>query len=280
MKTLIMLLLFTANLQAQVTISEVLYNEPNNRTNLEWVEIYNPSDTSIDLGNIIFIANDSVTHFSQNTILSPAAYAILASHLTSPNRSQDSFEGRWGDSSGFWGDAVIESYPAFNVNMILNNDTGHISINDSLGNQIDSYSWNSPGDDGYSFERDEVSSPQSGWHRCLSPTGSTPGRSNSVGESFSIWVNPRIIRTGNASADLFRITYLIPSNSKLTIEIYDDSGYRERSLLDNSSTISDMITWGGRDDNDKRLPPGVYLILCTLTGAQNGSKTIPVVIAP
>jgi hypothetical protein len=282
-KTFIILLFLAAKLQSQVIISEVLYNEPDNRTNLEWVEIYNAADTSIDLGNIIFVANESTTRFSPHTMISPGLYTILASHLTSRDRSEDSFEGHWGDSSGTWGDAFIENFPAFNVNMSLNNSSGHVSISDIFGNQIDSFSWNSPGDDGYSFERDDVKNPQSGWHRCFDPNRSTPGKSNSIPPAdgnFSISVNSKIIRLSNSAIDQLQITYSIPSNSKLTIEIYDDSGYRKRRLLDNSSTISDSILWNGHDDNNKSLRPGIYIMLCTVSGAKTGSKSIPVVIAP
>ena len=109
MRTIILLLLLCGDAPAQVVISEVMYNEPGNRTNLEWVEIYNMTDTTVNLGNFGFSANDSIIRLPSDSLLSPRTYAVVASHLTSRDRSEDSFEGHWGDSSGYWGDdATIE----------------------------------------------------------------------------------------------------------------------------------------------------------------------------
>jgi hypothetical protein len=282
MKTIVMVLLLCVNLSAQIVISEVMSNEPQNRVLLEWIEIFNDADSVIDLHNCILIENGDASYFDEYSLVPPSTYAVLARRLVSLN--SDSFEGHWGDSSGVWGDNSLEDFPAFNVDINLTNSLGFISITDIQGNQLDYCSWDSPSDDGYSIERDDVSNAASGWHQCSDSSGSTPGRPNSSAfastESFSISVEPRIISIHNNDTDQLQIAYSTPSDSKLTIEIYDDSGLHRRKLLENVSAIAGQITWNGRDDNAVSLPPGVYIIMFTLTGERNQNKSIPVVIAP
>lgn len=274
-------IILPVELNAQIIFSEVLYNEPGNQTSLEWIEIYNRSDTPIDLAGIILISGADTSRFHSGSMVQSFGYAVLARVLTSENGA--SFESHWGDSSGFWGDYTLEDYPAYDITISLPNDNGQAELVDTLGNLIDTYSWNEPVSDGFSMERDDLESSQSAWHECTDPDGSTPGKANSPkisgnnGNSFAASVEPRLIsRSSLDGSELFQITAIKSDQSKLTVEIFDDTARKIRTIAENESGKIIQLTWDGRGEDGNRLAPGIYIVV--FSGA--GNKSIPVVIAP
>jgi hypothetical protein len=278
------ILLFPNVLIAQIIFSEVLYNEPGSRINLEWVEVYNSGHASVDLGGMELICGTDTSACNSGSVVGPSQYAVLARQLTSQNGG-DSFEGHWGDSSGFWGDYVSEEYPAFKVSMSLPNESGSIKLIDTFYNPIDSVSWEQPTADGFSWERDDINAPRSEWHQCTDQSGSTPGKVNSRRPlnnqgGLDIEVEPRILSYKSNIQTFVRIKTAIPKECQLTVEIFDDGGKRRKMLIDNSGIAAASFTWCGIDENGQRLTPGIYIILFTLTGAVSENKSIPIVIAP
>lgn len=272
------------NLRGQITLSEVLSNEPAGRVRLEWVEIYNQSDLEIDLGDFAFISDSELYYLPEGNFLEPRGYAILARQLE-PEDGSDSFEGYWGDSSGVWGDHESENFLAIDVPMTLANNYGDIVLQDDNGLILDEFTWETASDDGRSVERTDVDDINSGWHDCFDPDGSTPGRANSVvpagGETaFSVDINPIVVSHADNGFDEFSIAVVIPPATKLTIKIYDETGCRVKSLIENSETNVLELFWDGKDDNGRLLSPGIYLISFDLSGQSNRSKVRPVVIAP
>jgi len=159
-------------------INEALANEPGSAVSLEWVELYNQSDLIVDLANFIFIdAPDTMT--LTNLALAPSEYAILARRVTG-DQGQDSFESRWGDDSGVWGDAECEKYPVIEVKMKLRNSTDTVVIFGPLG-ETSSLWWTGDAGDGVSWERLRPDNPdnESSFLLCADPEGATPGRINS-----------------------------------------------------------------------------------------------------
>jgi hypothetical protein len=281
-RLILIILILPVEIYAQIVFSEVFYNEPANQTSLEWIEIYNQSDTPVDLAGLILISGIDTSRFQTGSDIQSLSYAVLARVLTSSNG--ESFEGHWGDSSGFWGDFALEDFPAFDVNISLPNDNGRVELLDTLGNLVDSYSWDQSVSDGYSSERDEIQSSQSAWHECTDPNGSTPGKANSpvINNSdkfFNVTVTPRILSsTRLLLGDNFHISVFNSGLSKLNLEIFDDSAKKVRSQDVNSIYLETRLFWDGRDDDDKRMPPGIYIIL--ITSSSGESKTSSVVIAP
>jgi hypothetical protein len=282
LKTILISLIFPAQLLAQVVFSEVLYNEPEARVNLEWVEIYNWADTAVDLQNYVFISENDTTSFVglTNAIVQPGRYAVLARRLTAID-SSDSFEGHWGDSSGYWGDAPNENYRAYQAKMNLSNISGAVYLVNIYSGESDQCFWDEPAGEGQSLERDRAEPPSGTWHLSTEPAGSTPGRANSERLSPStgelITLSSKIISPNKG--ERLQIEYVVPAASRITLEIFDDSGHIRTTLLDKASTCG-QIGWDGRAGNGSPLPPGIYMILMTLSGIQNDSKCIPVVIAP
>ncbi|UCE65997.1 MAG: lamin tail domain-containing protein [Candidatus Zixiibacteriota bacterium] len=282
--SIFLLFVITGNLYGQVLLSEVLSNEPAGRVRLEWVEIYNQSALEINLGEYVLIADSDTNYLPDGIFLGPQGYAVLARQLITENGS-DSFEGFWGDSSGVWGDHESESFLAVDVAMTLNNNSGDVIIEDETGMVLDGVSWETASDDGRSIERADVTDINSGWHDCFDPDGSTPGRANSVippeGENaFSVGIEPLVVSLGNGGLDNFAIGVVIPSGTELTVKVYDETGFKVRTIIENSELNVLELSWNGEDDNGNLLPPGIYLISLDISGQSDRSKICPVVIAP
>ncbi len=279
MKTLLILLLLPAQLWAQAVLSEILYNEPGSNTSLEWIEIYNRGDIAIDLTNIIVITGADTATFLPSSIVPAREYAILAKRLLSTDNTP-SFESQWGDSSGFWGDSPRENYPAFETNMALSNSSGAVYLLSSELEAIDQCIWNETAGDGQSLERDNVELPSDSWHLSSDSSGSTSGRVNSMPanlENELISISSRII--SQRRRETISINYALPAGSTIAIEIFNDSGRKQITLAEKLQGMG-LIIWDGRDNDEKALYPGVYLLLSTISGPKSMTKCIPLVIAP
>jgi hypothetical protein len=280
LKIVLLILLFPVHLLGQAVFSEVLYNEPGSRTLEEWVELYNRADSVIDLSNFIFVSGNDTTVFQNATIMPARGYAVLARRLTSSDGTA-SFESHWGDSSGYWGDGPKENYPAFEVRMDLPNLSGAVYLIKVNGDIIDECAWSNAAADGQSLERNALDPPSNNWHLSTDSLLATPGRANSPFETQSVAealsLSTRLI--SQSKGEKLKIDYVAPSGSNMTIEIFDDSGHKQITLLENVSGQG-QVSWDGKSDADKKLPPGVYILLSTFSGSRNNAKTVPVVIAP
>ena len=280
-KYILIFLLTCSNAFGQIVLSEVLSNEPSGMVRLEWIELYNRDDNQADLGDYYLIADSDTNYFETGTIIPPSTYLILARQLL-PENGSDSFEGYWGDSTGIWGDSEIENYPAFDIDITLSNTDGNIRLVSITGSQPDYVEWDHSSDDGRSIERDNLFDDNSGWHDCFDISGSTPGRVNSeipVGgsNSLNVTIDHRTIKR---NSDTINIDIIIPAGSKLTVDIFDETGKKHNRLLDESTSAVVTIQWDGSDETGKMLRPGPYIVGLFLSGQKTDSKIIPVVIAP
>lgn len=251
---------------------------------LEWIEIYNQENLETDLGEYILIADSDTNYFPDGTFIPPYSYAILARQLV-PDNGSDSFESYWGDSSGIWGDSDLEAYAALDVDITLSNNSGDISILSSAHVIVDGISWDISSDDGRSIERDDVADYNSGWHDSYDPSGSTPGRENSGippggEEIFRVDIDPVVLSIEGNDFEEFSIEVVIPPATKLTVNIFDETGYKIKTLMEDSETDVQELGWDGRDDKGRILSPGIYIICLSISGARSQSKNYPVVIAP
>ncbi|MEE9555435.1 MAG: lamin tail domain-containing protein [candidate division Zixibacteria bacterium] len=278
----VMLLCISSNLYGQVTLSEVLSNEPDGRVRLEWIEIYNRSDLELDLSEYILIADDDTTRFSLGTIIGGDSYTVIARQKL-PENGSDSFEGYWGDSSGIWGDSEIENYEVIEGNLRLNNNSGSVTLAVDGGLYLDQFNWSEASDDGRSVEKNDLSLDFTAWHNCYDPGGASPGRTNSEipatgAETFAMEIQPKMIRSDGT--DRFNISVIIPAGAKLSIDVFDDSGLKRRSLLKDARPPIIVTSWDGLDESGGTMIPGVYIIALSLSGQRSDHEFIPVVIAP
>ncbi len=276
------LLILAQPVSSEIIISEILANEPSNRVLLEWFEIYNDSNLSINFQDYTIVENDDTLEIPDDAIISADSYVVFCRRLE-PADGSDCFEYHWGDSSGTWGDSPDEDYTVYEVNMTLSNSSGSIYIirDDSIG--IDHYIWDESSDDGRSVERDFVLDPFSGWHECYDPKGSTPGRENSTEPSddnrYFLSVEPQAISLSRHDG-IVNIIYGAPSGTEVTIYIYDDTSLRRRILIEESDNSVDEVIWNLQDDGGEILPPGLYFLSFRTAGTISVQKSVPIAIAP
>lgn len=204
-----------------IVINEAMVNEPLGSVSLEWIELYNNSQSQAFLGtHFMVIGNDTVT-FPSTLRMAPGEYFIVCRELFS-DLSSPGFEGVWGDSSGVWGDTPYESsLPInynFNVSFALVNSGDSIKLYNAFNLLVSEFVWTQIGQDGFSWERefpDSASILQS-----THPTHSTPGFVNSVSPvAFDLSLENIDITPFNGSTIIFfhivNRSYNIVSGAKL-----------------------------------------------------------------
>jgi len=165
-------LAWAASVQADVIVNEVMANEPGGVRSLEWIELYNDSETPAFLSFVelfVYSGTDS-TSFLLGGSMGSESYLVLC-------RDSVKFEEYWGDSSGVWGDHALEGYAIRELSFQLANPDGRAVLY-SLSNLISELAWDQSGEDGHSWERFHPASDVI--EQSLDPSGSTPGRINSV----------------------------------------------------------------------------------------------------
>ncbi|MGB7062979.1 MAG: lamin tail domain-containing protein [Candidatus Zixiibacteriota bacterium] len=264
-----------------VFINEVLANEPGSNTKLEWVELHNADSVEHDLEGWAFISKDDTTWIPAGTGFPARGFLILARKLLSDPPDSISFEGWWGDRSGTWGDSPDESFPAIEAKMSLTNSGGTVSLVDSENN-VQTFTWDEDCGDGVSLER--ISADEDVWLCCVDSDRSTPGRKNSVSTTYSrgielsIEPNP-FSPDGDGFQDQAVFRYILPMESNLTIRIYDVRGRLIKTLVDDEPRVSGETRWDGKDDENRTVRIGIYVVLAEATGDSYSQKKATVVVA-
>ncbi len=186
----LLLLVCAMSAHGGVLVNEAMVNEPHSYVTLEWIEIYNDSSGFVDLNTCIIDVNGTSFNLSGYGFLPPYTYMIFCRNLVESGGSPG-FESVWGDSSGLWGDTPEEA--ALRIaeeNFTLANSAGYIRLY-SVSTLLSELTWNDIGGDGYSWER--ISALNNAAVNSADPSGSTPGRANSVSpvaldlELDSVW---------------------------------------------------------------------------------------------
>ena len=171
------LFLFCNSADAKLIVNEVLSNEPQGYTGLEWFEIYNDAAGTANLNFYQIDANG--TQLVLNDSVGGHSFLVICRKLVGIPASPG-FEMYWGDSSGVWGDSPKENYRVIEAGFGLTNASGSVGTS-FLGNIESSLTWTTSGADGISWERKDLLSLEFG--QSIDPIGSTPGRSNSLAPS-------------------------------------------------------------------------------------------------
>jgi len=74
---------------------------------------------------------------------------------------------------------------------------------------------------------------------------------------------PRVFALGKASPNPFRghttLRFALPKATKVTLEIYDHTGRRVRTLVNTELSAGyHTATWNGTDDHGRKLSSGLY----------------------
>lgn len=269
------------SLTSDIIINEVLVNEPGSNTKLEWVELYNADSIEHDLGGWLFVCKDDTTTIPDQTIIPASGFLVIARKLISIPPDSISFEGHWGDRSGVWGDSPKEDFPAIEAEMSLTNSGGTVSLIDPDHN-IQSFTWDKDCGDGVSFER--ISQEEEEWFCCIDSNKCTPGKKNSVRVEYSDKIELKIFPDpfspdGDGFEDEVRFQYTLPTMSELSVKIYDVKGRLIKTLMEDEPQVAGEIIWDGRDDKNRVVRVGIYIVLAEAKGITNSVKKMTLAVA-
>lgn len=277
--SLILLLLLSTTLEAQVVINELMYAprapEP------EWIEVYALEDVNIEGWTI----HDEVKSVKvPSFFLRTGEFAILT-------KDSSVFTAYYPTLTGII--VSVPSLPSFN------NDDDVVVLSDSSGRIIDSVhyfsTWHYKGDidnRGYSLERRSyigVTTDSNNWSTPLDTIKATPLDVNTLS-------NPKVtepLLTATCTPNPFspdgdgyndelvvEITIPSPSEEMISAYLYDLEGTtvatvaRDRRIVGRTN-----LTFDGRSDEGKILPVGLYSLIVSSPNHGLGKKKIGVVIA-
>jgi hypothetical protein len=169
-------LLFGGICRADIIINEVMSNEPGSQVALEWVELYNNSDSTKSLSFYTLEIDDVSFSFPGETV-APRSYFVACRRLFLSGSTMG-FESYWGNADSIWGDYTTESYKVFQLSGIsLGNDSGTVILKYAAVTKS-IFKWTSSGRDGASWERFTPASTVIS--NSVDSRGATPGKINSI----------------------------------------------------------------------------------------------------
>jgi hypothetical protein len=288
----------------QIVINEILFDsfsddDPATPNGVEYVELYNTGEEAVTLSGWLLTgpadAEGALTSPIRvgraRTALTPGAYA-LAFAEPDLDRLPDAL---LADSSALalrypdadLGAAGLVLLPVERTSLSLSNtgDTVRLLRADSTEVDAVTYSddWHRPelrDATGVALERVDPLGPSSDgatWTSSLDPSGGTPGRQNTVfqvgGEppaSPDLVIEPSPFDPDEGSTELL---YTLGTDAALVrVRIYDAAGRRVRTLEEAAFTgRSGSLRWDGRDDGNRELRIGIYVVLLEALDAQGGT---------
>ena len=268
-----------------VIINEIMF-EPD-IDNSEFIEFYNPSDDSINIGGW-YLNDENNNKFrlsNSNLTLPPKSFFILAADslfLSKYNLSVSEFVNVLGTS-----------------NLSLSNSGELLLLKDVKGRIIDSVLYSSKWHNknftntkNRSLERINPllnSNDPLNWSSCVNEIGATPNQPNSIltinsNSTSNISVSPNPFSPDNDGfEDYCIINYnLTQPVAQVRIKIFDSKGRMVRTLLNNQASGSTgSVIFDGRDDEGRTLRIGIYIIFLEAlndnSGVVESNKTVVVV---
>lgn len=250
-----------------VLINEILSNPK--KGGVDFVEIYNYSDKTIDLQQItVASVNSNGLTGSRRTItdkpilLYPNEYKVLT---TDPATLKQHYPN--GDFNTFIETPTLPNFNNETGGVILYSDSQTI---DSLFYTAAMHSPFITDHKGISLERRHFSEPSHAYGNfrsaAASAGGATPGYRNSHGmgeviEETVYFTSKTFSPDNDGFEDQLEINYHFPESGFMaSIDIYSDKGRLVKRLQRNQSmAVRGTITWDGLSDTNERLPIGIYV---------------------
>ena len=272
--SLLLSLVLSSIAEAQPT-GEVLINEflSNYSGDLEseWVELYNPYRNIADLSQ--YRLGDAIgwKTISDTALMLPGpGYIVLVQDIESFLNFYADFDGR----------AVeLSSWP------VLNNSGGDAVRLETLDGQlVDSIFYEEVFADNRSWERFIGSNNESIWGKSFDPSGSTPGRANSffpiTNTTIDMTISPNPFSPdGDGFEDQTIISWTPPAEGTFSLAMYDVSGRKIRTCVEDADAVPGEFLWDGRNDSGEKLPIGIYIVFARIDGDIEYETKLTVVIA-
>jgi len=257
-----------------LVINEFMCNPDLDLSQTEWVELYNRSENPISIRN--WFLGDSI----EQNLLTPDEVVIEPKGFLIATSDKDKFRA---------------TYPAVNCEVIeqeswrtLDNTGDKVVLKDSLNLLEDEVSYQQiSAEKGISWERidyDLPASQEDNWWRCADPIGATPGKENSLHTRYSnkielsITPNP-FSPDGDGFEDEVTFQYALPKMSELTIKVYDIKGRLVKTIMEDEPQVTGERTWDGKDDKNRMVRVGIYIVLAEAKGVTNSMKKMTLVVA-
>jgi uncharacterized protein YdeI (BOF family) len=129
-------------------LNEVMPNPEGSDTDYEWVEIRNDLDDQIDLDDCLVDGKE----FVEGQIIEGGDYLVVVKDLLDKDEDGQSFEERYGDGSGDWGDSETEDFSVVEMSISMKNSDDSIVL-ECLDHE-DMFEW-VESESGQSFSIDE-----------------------------------------------------------------------------------------------------------------------------
>jgi hypothetical protein len=263
----------------------------------DFVEIYNPGTTALDLTDWSIADRPSPTTGKANryyfaprggsNVLGPGQYGVIAPEsngiVTGSRLATYYVYLQTTPNAKIF---LVRNYKVFS----LNNDGDCVRLLNNKGAVVDSANytpnWHNPGNKStkhLSIEKFHPLMPSDSPLNWTSSTdtqyGGTPGKANSVyvaptrtEEVFLLSPNP-FSPNGDRKDDVLKITVSLPAGSyQLSVTIYDATGRKVRSLASgNPVGPVTVLSWDGLDDSGKPLSAGTYRATMNAAG-YSGSR--------
>ncbi|MDZ7607305.1 MAG: lamin tail domain-containing protein [Cyclobacteriaceae bacterium] len=259
-----------------IIINEVLFNPPPG--GVDFVEIYNNSEKTIDLQNWALMNSTKGVITPDHYVLAPQQFLAITSDGALLKNHYPSME------DNTWMQAV--AFPGFN------DDEGKITLLDLHGKTMDFFQYSeemhSPflkDKEGISLERIDYngsSNASSNWQSASESLGfATPGRQNSQHLSAAqgddlVTVEPAVFDPGSAGTDnftLIKCRFPDPGNMA-TIRIVDASGRMVKTIAQQQSVgTEEDFKWEGDSDTGTEVRIGPYIVYLEVYDP-NGSRRI------
>jgi hypothetical protein len=253
-----------------VVVNEILFNPKSD--GVDYVELYNRSNKIINLKKL-FMANlnalneiDNISQITSEDILFfPKDYYLLTENSSVVKRGYFTKNPE--------GIMQVNALPSFN------DDEGNVLILNEQGKILDHLKYNDDwhfklieNTEGISLERINYNlktQDENNWHSASASVGyGTPGYKNSQSITEEnlhqdISIHPEIISPNNDGIDdVAAIQYAFTESGNVaSIIIFDASGRTIKTLQRSVICgISGSFMWNGLDDQNKKIPSGMYVV--------------------
>lgn len=266
-----------------LVINEVLFNPLVE--GYDFVEIYNRSDKTIDLKELLIAAyNDEELDYSSIEIITNEGYLIFPGDyivLTeNPVVVQEQYITI--NPDGF---IKVEDLPSYN------DDKGRVMLLDKWQNVIDNFGYDDDmqfallaTNEGVSLERinfDRTTDDKTNWHSASELAGfATPAYENSQFMELEdikdeVNIEPEVFSPDNDGfEDVANISFTFDEPGYIAnIKIFDSKGRLIKYLANNQLLgIDGVITWDGLDNKNQKAPVGIYVVFIEIFNLDGNVK--------
>lgn len=270
----------TAMAQTGLTISELLFQPYPGEA--EYVELYNNSDWRVDLSDyhiVRWVSGSFGSHYAlPSHIVESHDYVVLTTDAASVAANYDvKYPGKVVECS-------LPQYP---------NAGGRVVLATAFGAVVDTFDY-SPSmhsrllrnKAGVALERRSFAKPTDeplNWYSASSVCGyGTPGYENSQSretlaeERWFAFSSTIVSPDGDGYQDWLEVVYDIEDGELMgRVELFDARGVMVRRLVNNLLLgTHGTIVWDCRDENDRTVARGHYIVLITLYGTEGTQQVI------